>query len=379
MTMVELLVAMTIALFVTLAVTNLLIAGENHKRTTTSTNDADQTGSYSFNALDRVLRGAGSGFAESAYPTDRGVLGCRLNAAAILPRASAFPAPFNTFLGGVPANLRVAPVLIAQDQSPDGLSDVIVAMGGSGDEGGVSRQETGVGSSTSLILDNVVGFSTSDLVLVSQSGTPDCLLEEVQTISSPNLNLGGTYYTAGATTSISTLAASTSTYITPLGNAASYNLQFMLFGVDANHTLYSYDLLQNQSLVQNPGSIDAAQPITDGVYQLHAIYGVATTGNGIQNAWAGPGDPNYTITALMASPTTMQNIMSVRVSLLVRGEYYDKNIVTPATIVMFNGLTNAGGTSLAQNVNLSASDQHYRYRLFEFTIPLRNMLLLAGT
>ena len=40
MTLVELLVAMTIGLGITLAVTSVLIASENHKRTTTSTNDA---------------------------------------------------------------------------------------------------------------------------------------------------------------------------------------------------------------------------------------------------------------------------------------------------------------------------------------------------
>jgi type IV pilus assembly protein PilW len=45
---------------------------------------------------------------------------------------------------------------------------------------------------------------------------------------------------------------------------------------------------------------------------------------------------------------------------------------------LFNGLTNAGGGSLSQVVNINANDQHYRYRLFEFTVPLRNMILLAG-
>jgi hypothetical protein len=29
-------------------------------------------------------------------------------------------------------------------------------------------------------------------------------------------------------------------------------------------------------------------------------------------------------------------------------------------------------------VTLSATDQHYRFRVFEFTVPLRNMILLAG-
>jgi len=55
--------------------------------------------------------------------------------------------------------------------------------------------------------------------------------------------------------------------------------------------------------------------------------------------------------------------------------------VSPPTLTIFNGLKNGpGGTgaSLAQPINLSATDQQFRYRIFEFTVPLRNMLLLAG-
>ena len=43
MTLVELLVALVIGLAVTFVVSTLLVAGENHKRTTTSTNDAAVT------------------------------------------------------------------------------------------------------------------------------------------------------------------------------------------------------------------------------------------------------------------------------------------------------------------------------------------------
>ena len=68
----------------------------------------------------------------------------------------------------------------------------------------------------------------------------------------------------------------------------------------------------------------------------------------------------------------------MRVSLVLRSNYYDKNPVTPATLTLFQGLTNAAGAALQQNVALSADDQHYRYRVFEFTVPVRNMLLLAG-
>jgi type IV pilus assembly protein PilW len=379
MTLIELMVALAIGLGVTLAVTTLLIAGENHKRTTTSTNDAEQTGAYAFNALDGVLRGAGSAIAESAFPSpDAGVLGCKLNAGTILPAAAAFPAPFGSFLGAAYANLRVAPLLIARNQSPDGFSDVLAVMGGSGAAGGVSRQVTGSGSSTAVILDNSVGFVANDLFLVSQNGTTDCLLEQVASVSAPTLNLVSTqpYYTNATT--LSTLSASTASFVTPLGNAAANNLQFELIGVDANHTLYSYDLLQNLSLVQSPGTADAAQAIADGVYQMHAIYGIDTNGDGIRDTWAGPGDANYDIPTVMTTPATMRKIIAVRVALVLRGEYYDKNTVSPATLTLFSGLTNGGGTSLQQSVTISANDRHYRFRVFEFTVPLRNMILLAG-
>jgi type IV pilus assembly protein PilW len=397
MTLVELLVAITIGLGITLAITSVLIASENHKRTTTSTNDAQQTGSYGVYALDKALRGAGSGIAASAFPPDVGVFGCKLNAGAagaIFPRATPFPKPFAGFIGGVSiANpLMVAPVLIGRNQSLGG-SDVIMVMGGSGSAGGVSRQITGGGSAITATLDNVVGFANtapalgSDLVLVSQSGVAECLMEQVASVAppAPTLNLGGLYYTvAGGATSMATLAASTSSYVTPIGNADANNIQFMLFGVDSNHILYSYDLLQNLKVWRTTGG-DSAQAVGDGVVQMNALYGIDTTGAGIQNAWAGPGDAGWDINTVMNSPAKMKQIVSVRIALVVRGEYYDTkrdNLgnpipVSPPTLTVFNGLVSAAG-ALDKTINLNATDQQFRYRVFEFTVPLRNMLLLAG-
>jgi type IV pilus assembly protein PilW len=395
MTLVELLVAMTIGLGITLAVTSVLIASENHKRTTTSTNDAQQTGSYGYYALDKALRGAGSGIAASAFPPDVGVFGCHLNAGGaggIFPRATPFPAPFAGFLGGATNPLNVAPVLIGKAQSQDGVSDVIMVMGGSGSAGGVSRQITGGGNATTATLDNAVGFANNDLVLVSQSGTPDCLIEQVTPLTplSPTLNFGGIYYTATASsTTMAALAANTSSYVTPLGNAAANNIQFMLFGVDNNRTLYSYDLLQNLNLWGGVGG-DSAQAIADGVVQMNALYGIDINGDGIQDQWADPGVVgSWDINTVMTTPALMRQIVSVRVALVVRGQYYDlnggtaanPNPVSPAQLTIFSGLhsgPNGTGPLLAQPINLNATEQQFRYRVFEFTIPLRNMLILAG-
>lgn len=387
MTLVELLVAMVIGLGVTLAVASVLVSGEQNKRITTSTNDAEQTGAYAVYALDRALRGAGSAIAQTA---DLGGLGCRLNvgpaATPILPRAGAFPAPFATnFLAGSTTNLRVAPVLIGPRLSDDNKSDVLVVMGGSGSAGGVPRPNNGAGSLTSLVLESTVGFAAGDMVLVSNiaqtNPIPDCLIEEVQSTVSPTLTLGtGSspfyYYTSSGTfTSLATMAADvTSSYITPIGNAQANNVQFQLFGVDSNYILYSYDLLQNQLKVQGVGT-DSSQPIADGVVQMNAIYGINL--NGVQS-WAAPGiTPGYDMPTVMTTLATMKSIIAVRVALVVRGEYSDKKWLSPASLTIFNGLTDASGNSLSQPVSLTA-DQTLRYRVFEFTVPLRNMLILAG-
>jgi type IV pilus assembly protein PilW len=394
MTLIELMVAMTIGLGITLAISSVLIASENHKRTTTSTNDAQQTGTYAYHALDKVLRGAGSAIAGSAFPTDVGVLGCHLNAGAIFPRHTPFPQPFAAFLLGATDPLNVAPVLIGRNQSQDGVSDVIMVMGGSGSAGGVSRQITGGGNATTATLDNTVGFAHNDLLLVSQGGVTDCLLEQVDTFTTPTLGLASTgiYYTAtGGSTSMATLAGNTSSYVTPLGNADANNVQFMLFGVDDKRTLYSYDLLRNLEKYLGTGG-DSAQAIADGVVQMNALYGLDANGDGVQDAWAAPGgvtDPTWDVNTVMGSPTKMKQIVSVRIALVIRGEYYDTKrdsagnplAVSPATLTIFNGLKNGPnftGASLQQTITLSAVEQQFRYRVFEFTVPLRNMLLLAG-
>jgi len=417
MTMIELLVAMAIGVIVTLAVSQLLYTTENFKRSTTSTNDADQTGAYAVHALDRALRSAGSGIAQSAASSSQaGVLGCRLNAGSFLPRTTAYPAPFATnFLGGAaPTALRVAPVLIGAGQSDNqGLgvggtlvpSDVLVVMGASGAAGGVTRANYGAGSSTSIVLESTVGFNQYDVLLISQSGTTDCLLEEVAAVpSSSALTLSNNatsypYYTTGSTTTLSTLDSSTASFITPLGNAAPptaaspaspNNIQFTLFGVGTNNTLYSYDLLQNQYYVQGQGANNTSQAIADQVVQMNAIYGVATTANpSVFNNWANPSDTthHYDIASVMTTPATQQLIVAVRVAIVVRGEYVDANnnnaanggsgstVISAPTLTIFSGLVDGYGVSLAKTLTLS---QQYRYRVFEFTVPLRDMILLAG-
>ncbi|MDM0075149.1 PilW family protein [Variovorax sp. J2P1-59] len=375
LTLVELLVAMAIGLVVTLAITSALTMGESHKRSTTSTNDMNQSGAYAAYLLDRAVRSAGSGFAQS---WDLGVFGCKLNVSrsgtAILPRSGgAFPAPFAGFLGGDGAtnqgNLRMAPLLIANDQSAGG-SDVLVVMSGNGSSGDVPRPIRASGATDEIVrVDNTVGFKAADMALVSQSGTTDCLVEQVQTGFADSANnellpLAGTYFTAGTGTTLAGLATGGSAYLTPLGNANAGNVQFQLFGVGANRTLFSYDLLRSNGT-------DAAQAIADGVMEMHALYGIDSDNNGVFDAWVAPDATGYDIATMMTTPAKARQVVAVRVALVLRSANIDSKDVSATIPALFSDTTSPRAA-----VALTGDARRYRYRVVEFTIPLRNILLL---
>lgn len=370
LTLVELLVAMAIGLVLMLAVTSTVSVGESHKRTTIATNDMNQAGVYAAYVLDRAVRSAGSGFAQS---WSLGVYGCKLNAAreskAILPRTTAFPAPFAAFLAGSTANLRMAPVLIAKDKSSAG-SDVLVVMGGNAAAGDVPRPIRSSGSADNILrLDTTAGLAGNALALVSQAGGTDCLLEQVaptfaDSASNELLTLEGSYYTAGTTTTLASLAGSGSAFLTPLSNASARDVQFQLFGVGADRTLFTYDLLRSDGT-------DTAQAIADGVMEMHAIYGLDIDGDGKLDTWKAPDAAGYDIATMMTTPDTARQVVAIRLALLLRSTKPDGPSVSPQIPAMF-----ADTPAALPARALSGTDQRYRYRLIETTIPLRNALLL---
>jgi len=392
LTLIELMVALVIGLIVVLAVTSVVTVGEAHKRSTTSTNDMNQSGSYATYMIDRLLRSAGSGFAQSGT---RGLFGCRLSASrtiggtatTILPRtATAFPAPFATLLGGSGAaaagNLRLAPFLIAKGATA-GASDTLVVMGGNAAAGDVPRRiRSGFPGNNNLRLDNTIGLANGDIGLVSQEGTADCLIEQVNVTDATAfaaagnevLPMGGRYFTStGPTKSLATFAADGTALFTPLGNVGANNLQFQLVGVNANSTLVAYDLLRAAGTGSDEGTdASAMQALADGVVALYAVYGVDTDSNGTVDAWIDPGAAGYTIGTLMLAPDTMRHIVAARVALVVRSSLFEKTPVTPASLTIFSDLATASQRTLS----IASADRNFRYRVIDTTIPLRNMLLL---
>jgi len=373
-TLVELLVATTIFLGVSVVILTVLANSEGQKRATTSVNDIDQAGAYSLYQLGVLIRSAGSGFAQNynqAY-------GCKLNAAkagtTILP-ASSLPDPF----GSVNGTFRLAPLVIYKSASLSG-SDVLAVMGGNGRLEQTSQPLVSVPTSNSINPYQAYSISPNDLVLVNDqpSGTTmaGCLIEQVSnSYASPNLpvTFGGTYYTAGPTGTLLSGFSINGTY-TGIGSISNPP-NLLLIGVGpsttgaTNNSLFSYDLLQTSSAV--------ALPIADNVLELHALYGLDTNADGVIDTWQDPGtapfDSGTLLNGTITSRANLCKIKAVRLGVILRTDIAEKAAVTQKAITLFSGLSPAAPT---YNFTASATPNlSYRYRALESTILIRNNML----
>ena len=104
----------------------------------------------------------------------------------------------------------------------------------------------------------------------------------------------------------------------------------------------------------------ARQALARGVVDLQIEYGVGS--NGAISKWMFP--ETYT-------PTVGQEILAVRIVMLVRSTRYMPNETSPATIPVLGGRTYSVPTSGGPGC-LQGNCQHYAYHLFDTVVPVRN-------
>lgn len=393
LTLIELMVALVISSILTLAIFGVLSSFEGRKRTTTSINDANQAGNYAMYVLDKLVRSGGSGFVQAGpQPNpdaeDRKAMafGCRLLMApttgtTILPRGSAFPAPFQNLNTGTAGLLRLAPVIIAPSQS-SGLgfggeaSDVLLVMAGASGFAEVPISITGAVSTTSMPVSNTISLASGDLVLLADQPTApgnveDCMVQQVSSTTTP-VAFGGTYAPT-AVSGVSPAIYDDSSVVMKLGSAANNPPSFFAIGVGDGATLMSYDVMQLRS--------PALQAVADNVLELHAAYGVDTDDNGTVDSWIDPRTTTgeFRLTTLMsgsvAASGSIQKIKAIRLALILRSNLQEKaqdatdNPFTPATLTVFSDI------GLTRTRSLTTDERRFRYRVVEATIPVRNAFL----
>ena len=369
---VELLVALAIGLALTLAISLVMIRHDGDKRTLTSTNDAQLNASYVSFVLDRSLRSAGSGLVQGW----RTHFGCLLHAARggaqVMPRSSAFPAPF----AAVPQQLRLAPVLIHSGAGAGGSDVLAVMSGASGLSESAQRVLPGSVAAASLRIAATVGMRGNDLVLLSEGGL-GCMVQQLQSPftggATQQLSFAGTYAAATINSLAQTSFGSASmAYLAPLGNDSGSLPNFQLLGIGANQTLFSYDLLRL-------AGTDAPQPLAEGIVDLQALYGIDGNADGRVDTWVAPTAAGYTAAELgdgsAAAQQRLLGIMAIRVGLIVRTDRIEREVVAPASLVLFGDLD----ASLRYTRSLSSNEQRMRHRPLEITVPLRNVMHASRT
>jgi type IV pilus assembly protein PilW len=387
MTLIELMVALVISMVLSLAVFVVMSTFEGRRRTLGSGADLDQAGSVAMFQIDRWVRSAGTGFAQSsAYAYGCPLYATKTGVGQLLPRAAALPAPFASVDPGASGVFRLAPVLILPGQTAPGASnasttghtsDVLVLMSAGASNGNIPTAFSAAAVAGQLNLVNTVPFTANDMVLLtdrqpaSTGGVAPCLLTQAASTVSGGaasaMALGGTWYGASVDT-VSLIGYSDTGVAIDLGNpVANLPPSFQLLGVGDHNTLYSYDLLQTSDI--------PLQARAEGVFEMHALYGVDTDANGKVDSWVKP-EGSYSVAALSAGTSTaaalLKTIKEVRVGLILRTALPEKDVVnTSTTLTLFSDL----GSSLAFTRALDSTEQHYRYRAVEATIPLRNNFL----
>jgi type IV pilus assembly protein PilW len=382
--LIELMVALTVGMVLTLAVFGVLATSEGRKRVTTNLNDLEQAGNLALYQLDQWVRSSGSGFSGTAV-VDKSAYGCLLRArnsdGQTLPGNAALPAPFDTVNPDGERNFPLLPVMILPDATTPGTSgtksDALMIMAGSSSVGGAGLSMTADPSSNTLSIGTTLAFTADDLLLmVDPSMGSTCLVTQVSAKDATTLTLGGEFYAATVDdTTVSGSFKHDSGVLLPLGSVSNAP-QFVLVGVGNNNTLYSFDLLQMG------GSGAALQARADNVFEMHALYGVDKDADGKIDHWVTAGSTSdYAVSKLMAgtkdAQTLMKRIKAIRVGLILRTTLPEKSSADTSTGTTVTPLfSSLGDEALTYTRKLSEDERMYRYRTMEATLVLRNNLVM---
>ena len=368
LSLVEIMVGVLIGMIGIIVIFQMLATSEERKRTASAGSDVQVTGIIGLTTLERDVREAGYGFSSAAYDTGiTPVMGCTVNAYDNGRPTAAF-------------TYRLTPIQIIQGAGT--ASDTVIVLRGSGGTFPAAHVFT-ESTDTSKKTRGRAGISPRDVLLVGRTTpTLDCITIEVTDTSDADAltirnNQGSYNYTVylpdGSTSTESRIARHNNPappvnfsagYLFNLGNSPRRNI----WTVQNGRLQVTNDLLYQDT--DGNGANDPVE-VADNVITLQAEYGVDANNNGrVETGEWTTTDPATTI--------AWANVLAVRVGLLVRSGQFERTPVT-TTVPSWTGgqfvIANLDGSSSGSSPADPANNwRHYRYRVYETVIPLRNML-----
>jgi type IV pilus assembly protein PilW len=345
MTLIEVLMAMAISLVVTLGVYQTFASAEGYRRSATGGGDATFNGSMAMYALQRELRMAGYGLNTQA------LLGCRVLG----------------YDGGTnpvrDLEFRLAPALITQGvgAAPDSIA--LTFSGTDASPAPIRLTQATPSNVADLRIDNGFGIVAGQLLMVGEPGA-DCTLQ--QATNTPTLEVAGQQdvlkrASGSYRTPFNTWAVSR--YNRPGGLGPNYTLAGMVVPVGATPSVNRYYILNDNLVMDQVLQGTVAMPIAASIVQLQAQYGKDVDGDGSIDTW----DEITPVASLDWS-----RVVAVRLAVVARSVQPERP--DPATGACTT--TAAFPTWAAGDLDISADPNWrcFRYRVFESTISLRNMI-----
>jgi type IV pilus assembly protein PilW len=352
LSMAEIMVAAAIGMIGILIITQAYLTSDRFNRATLGEGGAQTNGLIALFTIERDVRVSGYGIANS------GALGCSQIYWYYDPNYSSNIQP-----GSPLPTITLAPVLITTDTvAPVDVDPVkITAMFSTDAERILPTSITNFNAKSSEVtVDGTAGYADGDLVLMV--GSSGCTLGKITQVQPGpqklQLNPGvSAPYNPPAWGSFPTTYASGDSILN-LGNP-----------VVREYSIVNNKLQVTDALLQAGGA--SAQVLVDGIVDMRAQYGHDSNGDGTVDTW------NST------TPTTSANwqrVLAVRIAVLARIGEYEKPTVSggdcdaTTSAPTWTGSSISGGAFAKLSFAAGSTDRCYRYRVFETTVPLRNMI-----
>jgi type IV pilus assembly protein PilW len=352
-TMIELLIAMLVAVIAMLSISQVMVVNNRYQRSTVGTSDAQTTGTLALHTIETDGRMAGFGISNSS------LLGCGQLRYYFNNGSNCGTSCYSSNIDPTSDKpiLTFTPVEIIDGGT--GAPDTITFTMANGAErvipGATKTAMTSAGGDLDMY--DVLGFQAGDLFVITNAAN-GCTLMQVSAVNS-------------TTAKISHADNATSYPYNPPGGTSfsPYPKDSLVFNL-GRPSVKRYAINNNSLQVSSYFSLDATtsaplfnatpQVLYEQVVDMQAAYGKDTDGDGSVDL--------YDTIAPTTSAGWVQ-ILSVRLALLVRSKDEEKpvNGVCEATT---NAPSWAGGSFTVPGGLPSC----FKYRAFETVIPLRNMI-----
>jgi type IV pilus assembly protein PilW len=331
---VEMLVAAVVGMLAVAAITAVFWSSEGQKRTITGGADASENGVIALAMMERDLRMAGLGLME---------IGCTVVNG------------FNAATGAT-FSFNPVPVIITRD-APTAASDTVELVYSASPFGNLPTQLSSPMSAPDVALQlmNGQGFGRGNVILLAEGSKPCSLVQ-----ASADPTRSGMYWNV--------VHNASDTF--PFNNPPAANFPATGYATGAI-VVNMGDMARRQYFVQNgrlmqqdmnlpvsAGPVVNPVPIADGIVTVRAQYGRDTDGDGYINVFDG------------TAPANAREVIAIKLAVVARSAQFEKTAVSPATLPLWSGGTVANGGAIA----LDAAAQQYRYKVYQTTVPLRNVI-----